>query len=73
MMEAGLDEMKAPIDTQPRLEMRIVGNSNGNGNADIREVQSPEDEAGRLASGLPTTLSYSKIHLNISSGLMTRQ
>jgi hypothetical protein len=56
MMEAGLDEMKAPIDTQPRLEMRIVGN------ADIREVQSPEDEAGRLASGLPTTLSYSKIH-----------
>ena len=51
MMEAGLDEMKAP-----RLEVRIVGN------ADIREVQSPEDEAGRLASGLPTTLSYSKIH-----------
>jgi hypothetical protein len=48
--EAGPGEMQAAH----RLEMRIIGN------ADIREVQSPPDEAERLASGLPNTLSYSK-------------
>ena len=43
-----------------KLEMHITPTHQVIGNADIREVQSPADEAERLASGLPNTLSYSK-------------
>jgi len=51
--------------------MRIIGN------ADIREVQSPADEAERLAceivSGLPNTLSYSKAVSVESNGNVSRK
>jgi hypothetical protein len=65
----GTTEEEDEVKAAHKLEMRIVAIEIGN--ADIREVQSPEDEAGRLASGLPNTLSHSINH-SPSNGTSTQ-